>query len=422
MDEDKHNHSKQAQTSHEYNSTGDVANDQDNLAIEMIRGKINALFEEDKSISNDQQQIPQQIIRPTKSKHQLFLDKLSNSGKPLAEIQVLWHQYYTDLPDKEKHEVWQEFYAENSTHSHTENKHQELPKVNTVDATAIKPVHNKTKLATSAHRHRTRKTKKLQDKRTVSDIKRQVTHRVRSRAKLRRNSHLRSLLFGLSMGSVVVVLMLFGFFNERIIAPFITPSRTVSSTPIITDLSSKAVGKDPKIIIPKINVEIPVVYDEPSIQEDAVQKALERGVLHYATTPNPGEKGNTVIFGHSSNNILNSGKYKFAFVLLSRLEKNDTFMLEKNGVRYVYKVFERKVVPPNDLSVLKNHGDKSTATLITCDPPGTSINRLVVTGEQISPSPAKNIASSLSNDTHLKVPSKLPSNSPSLWSRFVDWF
>jgi sortase (surface protein transpeptidase) len=37
-----------------------------------------------------------------------------------------------------------------------------------------------------------------------------------------------------------------------------------------------------KLIIPKINVEIPVVYDVNTIEESAVEKGLERGVVHYA--------------------------------------------------------------------------------------------------------------------------------------------
>src|SRR5258706_455647 len=82
--------------------------------------------------------------------------------------------------------------------------------------------------------------------------------------------------------------MLTGFFNDRFIAPLITPSRSVSSTPIIVDPNSTAISKDPLIIIPKINVQIPVIYNEPSVNENAIQKSLDQGVVHYATTPYPG--------------------------------------------------------------------------------------------------------------------------------------
>jgi sortase A len=228
-----------------------------------------------------------------------------------------------------------------------------------------------------------------------------------------RSSPFRSLAFGITSGVVVLFVVLFSFFNERFIAPFIQPSRSLSNVPLI---SNTPVGKDPLIIIPKINVQIPVVYDLDTIDEEAIQNALEGGVVHYSDTALPGYDGNVVIVGHSSNNIFNKGKYKFAFVLLSRLEPGDTFYLQKGGKRFTYEVYQKKIVKPDDVSVLRPDNRTATATLITCDPPGTSINRLVVTGEQISPSPSKNkplqASGQLASQTQV-----IPTNSESLWSR-----
>lgn len=387
-------------------------------AVDMIRSKIAALYGDEQKKPEPEAKPTTEAAKSTRSKHQKYMDELSGSGRSLAEIQEAWHSYYQRLSDHEKHQVWEEFYAEYDKGGSTKKTNPRSdssvhPPQQTAPHTA-EPVRVADKRPQAKRRYA-----RASDPRSVSEVKKQIVGKVRSRSKPK-NPHLQSLVFGLGMGVIVMVIMLFGFFNERIIAPFITPSRTVSSTPIITDPNSTVVGKDPKIIIPKINVEIPVVYDEPSVQEAAVQQALERGVLHYATTPNPGEKGNAVIFGHSSNNILNSGKYKFAFVLLSRLENGDTFMLEKGGTRYVYKIFDKKIVSPTDLSVLKDYEGKSTATLITCDPPGTSINRLVVVGEQISPSPNGNVASSAESKATSQA-AILPSNSPSLWSRMTSW-
>ena len=207
----------------------------------------------------------------------------------------------------------------------------------------------------------------------------------------KKKSHAHSALFGLGVGTVFLFIILFSFFNERFITPFIRPNSHVSATSIIVDPSQTGnVGPEPKIIIPKINTEAPVVYDEPSIDEKAIQKALERGVVHYAITPNPGEKGNSVIVGHSSSNILNSGKYKFAFLLLKSLENGDTFYVQKDGVRYVYKVYNKFVTTPEDVSVLNPTDRPATMTLITCDPPGLSTNRLIIQGEQIFADPATN--------------------------------
>jgi sortase A len=391
-------------------------------AVELIRGKIATLFKDEPNATEELAEVqalpPKGTPAPHHSKHQQYMQKLGASGKSLAESQTAWHPYYQELSDTEKHEVWQEFYAEHAKADKAAKQARVKP--DEKRPAQVHPPQQSAPHSTASEEHHKQKSRRVPDLRSVSEVKQQLVSKVSSRTKTK-NPHLQSLLFGLGMGSIVVVLLLFGFFNERIIAPFITPSRTVSTTPIITDPSSTPVGKDPKIIIPKINVEIPVVYDEPSIQEEAMQNALERGVVHYATTPNPGEKGNAVIFGHSSNNILNSGKYKFAFVLLSRLENDDTFMLEKGGQRYVYKVFEKKVVRPTELSVLGATSRPATVTLITCDPPGTSVNRLVVIGEQISPSPTSNVASTAQQQTTNSESAVLPSNSPSLWSRLTSW-
>ncbi len=372
-----------------------------NPAVDLIRKKLEYLYADEPKAKTEITEVQHMQHR---SKHQEFMYQLSTSGKSLAEIQTQWHKYYTELPDNEKHQVWQEFYVnynkQDSAPAHSPDPHQN-----------VKPL-----AAHPAHHTTSRKA----ENRTITELKKQLLGTVGSRAQLQRKEHLKSLGFGLSMGLLAMLIFLFGFFNERFIAPFITPSRTVSSTSIIIDPGTSAVGPESKVIIPKINVEIPVVYDEPTIDEKAIQNALEKGVVHYPTTPNPGEIGNGVIFGHSANNILNKGKYKFAFVLLKKLEAGDIFYIQKDGKRYAYKVFDKKIVPPTEVSVLyPSFTDKpSTFTLITCDPPGTSLNRLVVYGEQIAPDPAANVASTAKQ---VNAPQTLPSNSPTLWYRITHW-
>lgn len=375
-----------------------------NQAADLIRKKLDGLYSQEPDVISEAVESVQE--RPKKrSKHQKFMADLATSGKSFAQIQTEWHDYYSRLPDKEKHEVWNEFYS-------AKNHKPELAEQQPTPASSVVQPHTGNMFDPSTPMPKSGRNE------TVADIKQQIKKRVSSQntRNINKKQHLKSIGFGLAAGFVTIIFMLFGFFNERFIAPFITPSKNVSSTPLIADSLSGTVGPDSKLIIPKINVELPVVYDVKTVDEDAVQEGLERGVVHYATTSNPGEQGNGAIFGHSSNNILNKGRYKFAFVLLSRLEKDDTFYLEKDGVRYVYKIFDKKVVSPEEVSVLGDvEGKTSTMALITCDPPGTTINRLVVWGEQISPDPSKNAASTaLRTDT---TPVQLAGNPDSLWSR-----
>lgn len=341
------------------------------------------------------------------SRHQQFIADLQEEGKSASEIQVAWSHYYADLTDKEKREVWQEFYNARSFLNPN-------PKPDKLINVAAEVKDDKDDAA---------KEKKFEalnySRRSLLELKHHILGRVQGPKALKKlKQGGQSLIFGLSLGCLVVLILLFGFFNDRFIAPFITPSRNVSDNSIILDPSSIVVGPNPMIIIPKINVEIPVVYSDTSIDPNVIENSLEDGVVHFPTTPDPGQLGNGAVFGHSSNNILNPGKYKFAFVLLHDLEPGDTFMLEYQSKLYVYQVYKKEIVPPSDTSVLLTQDKPATFSLITCDPPGTSINRLVVVGEQISPQISTDTASAVNQNVAPK-PSILPSNSQSLWSRII---
>ena len=96
----------------------------------------------------------------------------------------------------------------------------------------------------------------------------------------------------------------------------------------------------------------------------------------------------------------------------------DTFYITKDGKLYAYKVFDKKVVEPNQVEVLNPiEGHTATATLITCDPPGTSLRRLVVVGDQISPDPNAN--SEASTELPTSKTGILSGNSPTLGGRFI---
>ncbi len=379
---------------------------QEPAAAQLIRSKLEKLYATEPDPNEEAVEAYQ--AGAERSKHQQYMLNLTNSGKSLAEIQSAWHAYYTGLPDKEKHEVWQEFYSAHAA----PQAHAGKPHMVHFDAAA------------QAHANRQAAGHTLpfsNDIRTVAEIKNGILRRVRPRGvKLQARHHLKSLAFGLGMGGLVVLILLFGFFNERFIAPFMSPSSQVSATPIVG--SSSDVGPDPKILIPKINVEVPVIYGTDSNNEQSIEDSLEEGVVHYSTSALPGQTGNVVIVGHSSNNILNKGKYKFAFVLLKRLEIGDTFHINKDGVRYTYQIYEKKVVKPTDVSVLGPAAKPNSATLITCDPPGTSLNRLIIIGEQISPDPSANKTVENPQTPPLTSAGILPGNSPSLWQRFTSWF
>jgi sortase A len=237
---------------------------------------------------------------------------------------------------------------------------------------------------------------------------------------------IRALLVGLAWGTAVIVVFLFTLFNQLVIAPFIQPGKS-SVLPPAVDATGTPADTTPKIRIPKINVEIPIVYDVASTDEKDFQVALDKGVAHYPSTVMPGQSGNAAFFGHSSNNIFNPGSYKFAFVLLHELEVKDNFYLTYNDKLYSYEVVSKQIVKPTDIGVLGPvEGQVATATLITCDPPGTSNNRLVIVGKQTDPDPTATqvpTSATTTKDSTL-VTSNLPGNGPNpivrLWQAIFD--
>lgn len=377
-------------------------------AADVIRDKLAKLYAAEPTA----QQVEREAVSaPVKSKHQQFMLDLNNSGKDLAQIQTEWHNYYVNLPDHEKHEVWQEFYASNA-HA-PQLGPASLQTDDTESLAALKTELAGQSPATAGHR-------RTADHRSPRTIRSSIRSKVTADGKIGAKQHLQSLLFGIGMAVIVLIIFLFGFFNEVIIAPFIQPSRNATATPLIVSADSIAPSATPEVIIPKINVEIPVDFSETSTNEATIENDLESGVVHYPTTSLPGQTGNAAFFGHSSNNIFNKGKYKFAFVLLHELVPGDTFYITNDGKVYVYKVFSKTIVDPSDVGVLNPvSGHADTATLITCDPPGTSLHRLVVVGDQISPNPSGNSASTTAATTASSTATELAGNGQTLWGRFI---
>jgi LPXTG-site transpeptidase (sortase) family protein len=382
-----------------------------NMAAELIRSKLAEVYREEPAAKAEIKELEGEGTKL--SKHQRYMRDLSTSGKSLAKIQTDWHNYYQGLPDNEKHEVWREFYEANAKNSHYSRFVEQTglhpaahgsARVGTFESPVASIQHQKDVIRSKGH---------------PRAIRSKVLRKINQQAKTEARQSLHSLFFGLSLGVVVLFIFLFGFFNQIIIAPFIQPSRHVLNTPLIVSAASVTPNSTPEVIIPKINLEIPVTYSATSDNENVIENDLLGGVVHYPSTVNPGQNGNAAFFGHSSNNIFNPGQYKFAFVLLHTLVKGDTFYLTYQGTIYVYQVIDTRVVPPTDVGILgDSEGHQATATLITCDPPGTSINRLAVTGVQISPNPSGDQSAPFQT---VQAPTVIASNGPSLWHRLTHW-
>jgi sortase A len=125
-----------------------------------------------------------------------------------------------------------------------------------------------------------------------------------------------------------------------------------------------------KMSIPKINLESMMV---PGV----TQKDLQNAIGWMTTTSFPGEKGNTVMAGHRSHT------YGQFFHRLNEVDKGDTVKVETTSGPILYRVYEKTVVKPDNLSVLDAKKEEEI-TLITCEPLYSDEFRLIVRAERIN--------------------------------------
>ncbi len=257
----------------------------------------------------------------------------------------------------------------------------------------------------------------------LSELKQSLITSVQNKAETVRGSR-----HFVPITAAVVVMLLFGFlqYNQVLIAnvrAYVSPG-AVDPQNIIVDpsTSTKVDPTSTQVLIPKINVDVPVDYS--ATPDYKSQMAAMKDGLAYFGIPGadskPGQIGNTPIAGHSSNDVLDRGNYKFIFAQLDKLNKGDTIYASYKGTRYTYVVTKKQVVKPTDIDALVYDNGKPMLTLITCTPLGTALNRLLVSAEQVNPSPSaatKAPTGSASSQTAIDM----PGTAPTFFERLFGW-
>ena len=261
-------------------------------------------------------------------------------------------------------------------------------------------------------------TEDLSKDQALFELRQKLLGKVKHQAKkIRRSKH----FIPIAASLAVVLVFVFLQYNRVIFATvnaYVSPGAIDPQNIVIDPSGNAAVSKDPRLIIPKINVDVPAVYDVGN-DYDSQMKAMEKGVAHFAipgASSHPGEIGNTVLSGHSSNDLFDPGDYKFIFAQLDKLAVGDTIYANYEGTRYTYVITKKEVVKPTQVSKLVYKTDKPVMTLITCTPLGTALNRLLVTAEQVSPDPAS-ASSAPEGSGETSEDTALPGDSPTLLER-----
>lgn len=115
-----------------------------------------------------------------------------------------------------------------------------------------------------------------------------------------------------------------------------------------------------------------------------INNDLSANLVHYPGTTIPSEKGNAVIFGHSTlPQLYKEGDYNTIFAYAHTLKTGDTLEITIAGQKVVYSVYNITITDPSDTSFFTQNFDDQYLTLVTCTPPGTTWKRLIIKAKKI---------------------------------------
>ncbi len=361
-------------------------------AINVVRGQLDALYSQKDASTpvgtpTAPAATPQAVTQPTPVKAAEPVAPAASSSKEA------WAQY---------HNAWQEYYQKYYQHYYTGHAHRIITEERQKNSGANQslPVQPAPHIANQA---------------AVDELRSKIQDKVKSNAqKVRKSRH----FIPISAAALVLVIFVFLQYNSVLIGTvqaYVSPG-TIDPQNIVVDPTANAqIGPDPRLIIPKINVDVPVMYGI-SNKHDSQMAAMEKGVAHFAipgANSVPGQIGNTVISGHSSNDLFEPGDYKFVFAQLEKLQEGDTIYANYESVRYTYTITKKEIVKPSEVSKLTYPTEQPVLTLITCWPLGTADKRLLVTAEQVSPDPTKAVPTSATGTGD----SSMPGNGPSAFEK-----
>jgi len=159
----------------------------------------------------------------------------------------------------------------------------------------------------------------------------------------------------------------------------------VRFNPLIAPDGSEITPIDPNfgIVIPKIGVNAKIIPGVNPLKETDYGEALKEGVAHASTSFFPDEEGVVYLFSHSTNYEWFIKDLNAIFYLLKNLEAGDLIVLSYKGGLYTYRLTEKRVVKPSEISYLQPISGQRKLILQTCWPPGSTLERLLLIADLV---------------------------------------
>lgn len=341
-------------------STSDEPSSQRDAAARLVRDQLDAIYNQDPKVVSASGKVSH-YARPQHGKRP---EQRHATVQHAAAIDP----HATEQHMKQYHNQWQQYYQQ-----YYENYY-------------VGHLHNAIEKEKKAHQ-----TPEEAHQEEMAAMRQKILRKAKlSAKKARKSRHFVPLMSAV----IAVVIVAFLQYNQIIIAnvqAYVSPGAIDPQNIVVDPNTSTKVSSDPRLIIPKINVDVPVIYNV-GYDHNSQMDAMQKGVAHFAVpgaNSVPGQLGNTVFSGHSSNDLFDPGDYKFIFAQLDKLQLGDTIYVHYNSTRYTYTVTKKEVVKPTNVNALLGMDNKPNLTLITCTPLGTATNRLLVKAEQVAPDPTK---------------------------------
>ncbi len=136
--------------------------------------------------------------------------------------------------------------------------------------------------------------------------------------------------------------------------------------------------KSDSLEIPRIEIFAPIFLAD-SKDEKKVLENLDRGVVLFSDYSLPGQRGQTVILGHSARHDWPKSNSAWVFTYLRDVKEGDEIILHFNHRKYSYSV-TRKFVLKEGEELPASQTEENVLMLITCWPPGRLVfkQRLIV--------------------------------------------
>lgn len=348
-------------------------------AANIIRSDLDRIYEgKSAPLAQAEDEVRQQVAQAETPPNVIPEQKASQASTTEHQLSNDWKQYHTS---------WASYYQQYYERYYLNHLHHAKQKVQQTETPAASPLSQTGIIASNEPQNLN------EEDRAVAELRDQLLGTVKDRAEqVKKSRHYAPIMTAV----VFAFIFLFLQYNQFLFATvhaYVSPGSIDSQNIIVDPSTSTKVGPEPKIIIPKINVEAPMVYGVDPLDDTKVENELRNGTVHYPianAASVPGQNGATTILGHSSMDVFDDGKYKFVFVQLSKLNEGDNFYINYQGTRYTYSVTKKEIISPNEIAkVTPTDPTKPSVILITCDPPGTALKRLLVFADQISPDPAK---------------------------------